>query len=82
MTKSIYVKDYDRTCFGIRMYQEHPSKKGEEIIATEVFINDDNSLECTNERMALTDALQKLIENHEDELMKLYEEKLKENEDD
>ena len=79
MTKEIYLKNYDQDCFGIKL--EDPTKPIDRAI-TEIFVNDDNDRSDTKEFHALSEALYELIENHEKELVKLYNEKLAEQEED
>ncbi len=78
MTKEIYLKNYDQDCFGIMLEEVYHSNN----LITEIFVNDDNDRSDTKEFHALSEALYELIENNQKELVKLYNEKLAEQEED
>lgn len=77
---SIDTKDYDEACFGIRVFDENLGHGDINDLVAEISINDEICKINSKEDIALTDALMKLIENHNQELVDLYNSEIKKRE--
>ena len=59
MRKEIYLKNYDQSCFGVKLHTigEFNGKFFDGELITEIFVNDDNDRSDTKQFNALTEAL-------------------------
>ncbi len=74
---SIDTNDYDFASYGVRVFDESKGFGDINDLVGEALVNDTNE-EQSDETNALSMAIEELINNHESELLKLFNQKLKE----
>lgn len=73
---SIDTKDHDEAVFSLRVFDEGLGFGDINDKVAEIGINDEMGKTNSVEDVAITEALEQLIENHREELVKLYNTKM------